>query len=171
MRETSRDESLNVPSPEKLFKTKDLELLFFLRDLSQVVGRTLLDTPVTRGQSRSEFVDPPPTSDDFHFSLHEGSEFLPRNAVFPQYQLRPEGRNARGGTQLRGPALALVKGFCRAKFWAKFAFWTGAVGGQSFWRSFRACFAGALRAKKRSSQPRTPTALRNKLTKIQGKTS
>ena len=32
--------------PGKLSKTRDLELPFFLRDLSQVVRRTLWDTPV-----------------------------------------------------------------------------------------------------------------------------
>ena len=39
MRETRRDESQNVLSTQKLFKTRDLELPMF-RDLSQVVRRT-----------------------------------------------------------------------------------------------------------------------------------
>ena len=46
VRETNRDESQCVPSPEKLFKTRDLELPQFLRDLSQVVRCTPWDTPV-----------------------------------------------------------------------------------------------------------------------------
>ena len=45
VRETSRDESQNVLSTQKLFKTRDLELPNFL-DLSQVVRRTPRDTPV-----------------------------------------------------------------------------------------------------------------------------
>ena len=40
VRETSRDQSQRVPSPEKLFKTRDLG------DLSQLVGRTPGATPV-----------------------------------------------------------------------------------------------------------------------------
>ena len=47
-----------------------------------------------------------------------------------------------------------AKGFCRAKFWAKFVLWRAAVRGEvlggglgrSFWRTFRAWFAGTLRA-------------------------
>ena len=45
VRETSRDESQCVPSPEKLFK-KGIWSSQVLRDLSQVVRRTLRDTPV-----------------------------------------------------------------------------------------------------------------------------
>ena len=45
VRDTSRDESQNVLSTPKLFKTRDLELPIF-RDLSQVVRRTPRDTPV-----------------------------------------------------------------------------------------------------------------------------
>ena len=45
VRGTRRDEPPSAPFPEKPFKTRDLELPF-LRDLSQVVGRTPWDTPV-----------------------------------------------------------------------------------------------------------------------------
>ena len=46
MRETSRDESQNVLSTQKLFKTRDLELPNLEGNLSQVVRRTPQDTPV-----------------------------------------------------------------------------------------------------------------------------
>ena len=42
---TGRDESQTVSTPEKLFRTSDLELPF-LRDLSQAVRHTPRDTPV-----------------------------------------------------------------------------------------------------------------------------
>ena len=35
-----------IGTPEKLFKTRDLEILLLLRDLSQVVGRTQWGTPI-----------------------------------------------------------------------------------------------------------------------------
>ena len=88
----------------------------------------------------------------------------------------------------RGPLVAffgcfvLAKVFCRAKFWAKFPFWRGAVRGEvfsrslprSFSRSFRPCFAGIFRAKKNFSKnfsPKFPWPCTAKLEKFQGKTS
>ena len=54
--------------------------------------------------------------------------------------------------------LLLAKGFCRAKFWAKFevSVLEGGSSGRSFSRSFsrsfRPCFAGTFRAKKTSAK-------------------
>ena len=42
---TESDESQSVPSPEKLFKTRDLELPFF-EGSPRIVGCTPWDTPV-----------------------------------------------------------------------------------------------------------------------------
>ena len=46
VRETGRDESQSVPCPEKLLKTRDLELPIFDGSLPKIVHRTPRDTPV-----------------------------------------------------------------------------------------------------------------------------
>ena len=76
-----------------------------------------------------------------------------------------------------GPALA--KGFCRAKFWFKFACWRGGVlgevwgevWGKVFGEVFRACSAGTSRANKHQQklQPKIPTALHSKTGENSGK--
>ena len=61
-------------------------------------------------------------------------------------------------------AAQLAKGVCRTKFWAKFPFLEGGSSGrsfrevchESFSRSFRPCFAGTFRAKKRLQQNFSP---------------
>ena len=75
--------------------------------------------------------------------------------------------------------LSLAKGFCRVKFWAKFAFWKGAVPGEVFgevWAEVcgkvSSLFCWDIQTKKEIQikfQPRKPTALHSKTGKYSGK--
>ena len=89
------------------------------------------------------------------------------------HHVNSQGRYGRDA----GPALA--KGFCRAKFWFKFARWRrgvlgevlGEVWGKVFGEVFRACSAGTFRANKHQQklQPQIPTALHSKTGENSGK--
>ena len=75
--------------------------------------------------------------------------------------------------------MVLAKGFCRAKFWAKFPFWRGAVQGEVFAEVFREVFhevsglvlLGHSEQKylQRKFQPRIPMTLHSKTGEISGK--
>ena len=68
--------------------------------------------------------------------------------------------------------IQLAKGFCRAKFWAKFAFWRRAVRAK-FLAKFRAKFWGFFAGKfgEKNLSPKESWLCTAKLAKIEGKTS